>query len=889
MGVVYLATDTRLDRRVAIKALPADLAGDPDRLARFQREARVLASLNHPNVGGIHGLEEAAGNQYLVLEFIEGETLAERLSRGAIPVEEALRLARQIAEGLEAAHEKGVIHRDLKPGNVMVTSDGVVKVLDFGLARTGEGSAFPSSAALMENSPTVTSPAVVHSPTIAGVIMGSAGYMSPEQARGRPVDKRSDIFSFGCVLYETLTGAMPFRGETAADAIGATLHKELDFDLLPPSTPARVRELLSKCLAKDRKQRLHDVADARLELERAIAGREWIAVGARARPRSRGFVAAVCAAVGLGALTLAGVGWMLGVRAGRADATGGAGAGGAGEVVRAALELPKGAALLTADRAVAVSPDGKQVAISAHAKDGASEPSLYLRTLSSLESKGLAGTEGATYPCWSPDGKSIAFFAGKKLKRIDLDGGIVRVLCDAPAGRGASWGSKGTIVFAPSAIGGLSTVSASGGEAAVTTHTTPGESHRLPAMLPDGRRFLYYAQHQKIAGVYAYDPETKVSKLIVASEAAADFLSPDLLVYGRDGNLMVQRLDTERLELVGQVEPLAPGVQHNDARCFMNMGIAPSGTLVYQTTTVAPRSRLAWVDRKGALTPINIEPQPIRGACVARDARRAIIELADPSGSPACAVLDLERGTRSTVGDAKLEISFAMWSPDEQRVLCNSYTAGSYGITSFAVGSVGQTQSFAAEPGVEYHPGSIAPDGRTLLFSQWHNRDKHGQLMTLDLESTGSARVFMASAASTYLPRISPRGDVVAYRTSDADGNAGELFIVAFPTPGAPVQVSLTKVHEEYGWLGAGEVYWVDEARQAWSAMVTNKDGRLDVTSPKPLLAESPMDKNTRVLTFDAPRERFLLAIQDEVTEAARLVIVSDWRPESMRGRGAGK
>jgi serine/threonine protein kinase len=285
MGVVYLATDTRLDRQVAIKALPADLAAAPDRLARFQREAKVLAALNHPNVGAIHGLEQSEGHQYLILEYIEGETLADRLAGGPLAVAEAITIAKQIAEALEAAHEKGVIHRDLKPGNVMVTAEDVVKVLDFGLARTDDGSSSTTNDAVRPDSPTVVSP-VRHSPTIPGVIMGTAGYMSPEQARGKSVDKRSDIFSFGCVLYEMLTGSGPFPGETVTDSLGAILHREPDWSMLPASTPRRVRDLLTNCLAKDRKQRLHDIADARLELERAMAEPRASADGVAAARRT---------------------------------------------------------------------------------------------------------------------------------------------------------------------------------------------------------------------------------------------------------------------------------------------------------------------------------------------------------------------------------------------------------------------------------------------------------------------------------------------------------------------------------------------------------------------------------------------------------------------------
>ena len=384
MGEVYLATDTRLDRKVAIKALPAHLATDSDRLARFQREAKVLASLNHPGIAAIYGLEEASGHQYLILEFVEGETLADQLKRGAIPVDDALRLAKQIAEAVEAAHEKGVIHRDLKPGNVMVNGEGTVKVLDFGLARTAEGAPSTTDAATAD-SPTVTSPAPVHSPTIPGAIMGTAGYMSPEQARGKPVDKRSDIFSFGCVLYEMLTGAQPFAGETVTDSLGAILHREANGALLPPGTPPRVRELLSHCLAKDRKSRLRDIGDARLALDLAITEPKELAQAAH-DPRPWWRSPAVLASAAL--LALAMVITLLGRKpvpgAKQSERL----------VIRSTLALPKGMTLLDSLRAVAVSPDGRQVVLSLTAKEGASPPSLFLRDLSRLEFRALAGTEG---------------------------------------------------------------------------------------------------------------------------------------------------------------------------------------------------------------------------------------------------------------------------------------------------------------------------------------------------------------------------------------------------------------------------------------------------------------------------------------------------------------
>lgn len=889
MGVVYLATDTKLDRQVAIKALPLHLAADADRLARFQREAKVLASLNHSSVGGIYGLESADGQQYLVLEYIEGETLADQLSRGALPVDEALVLAKQIAEALEAAHEKSIIHRDLKPGNVMVTADGVVKVLDFGLARTAEGPLSSTNMTGQPASPTVTTPPQ-HSPTIPGAIMGTAGYMSPEQARGKPVDKRSDIFSFGCVFYEMLTGTQPFRGETVADALGATLHKESDLGLLPPGTPRRVRDLLTHCLAKDRKNRLHDIADARLELERAIAEPQDPARGvAASRPWWRSPAVLVTGLLGIAGV----VATAIVLKPSRTDTQG------EPPAVRASLMMPRGFELQQGNRAVAVSPDGTQVVVSLDQKDGAAPPSLFLRDLSRLDLRPLPGTGGANYPFWSPDGKSLAFFADRKLKRMDLADGIVRVLCDAPVGRGGSWGSKGTIVFAPSAGGGLSIVSDAGGTpAAVTTSATLGESHRTPQMLPDGQRFLYYVQNTAAAGVYAFDLNTKQSRLILPGFAEALYIEPGFLVSAQDENLMAQPFDVARLELTGSARPIAAGVQYDKARAFISASMSPRGTLVYQQVNPPARLRLAWMDRKGERTPLPVEPLAIRdGAKLSKDARRAVISVGGSRAESSLVVVDLERGIKTPLGDPATTFCYGvLWAPGEQGVIGAEVRDGKQSLVAFPIGGGAGVSIFEGESGFEYEAYSITPDGKTLLFTQTPIRDKTGDIMTLSLENGPPAKAFMKTPEAEWAPRPSPSGDILAYSVSKDEDVTATLKVVALPTPSAPLQVSASPILVSVWpvgpgclWLGPSELSWVDTSQRVWSTTITSKDGVLDVGMPKALFDGKPLDKQTRILDYDITRERFLIAIADETQEEPRLIIVTDWRQDVVGPQPAPK
>ena len=471
MGEVYRAHDTKLNRDVALKVLPAEFASDPERMARFKREAQLLASLNHTNIAAIYGLEESGGVSALIMELAEGATLADRISQGPIPLEEALSIARQIAEALEAAHEKGIIHRDLKPANVKVTPEGAVKVLDFGLAKALEGEAAEADAS---QSPTLSLAA-----TKAGVILGTAAYMSPEQARGSGVDKRCDIWSFGVVLFEMLAGKKLFAGETISDTLAAVLRADVDWSVLPGDTPSSIRTLLRRCLTKDRKERMRDIGDARITITEYLANPasasapEIVADAAHRRLRDNlGWsVAIIClfASLALGVLYFR----------------------------QAPVEAPETrfevmTSPTSEPTSIALSPDGRLLVFVASSEG---QERLWLRPLDQIVAQPLAGTEGATLPFWSPDSRSIGFFANNKLKRIGIAGGPPQVLASASHGQGGTWKGDGVIVFAPSLTDPLNRVPALGGDPVAITRLNPPRQvgHWFPQFLPDGRHLLYYA------------------------------------------------------------------------------------------------------------------------------------------------------------------------------------------------------------------------------------------------------------------------------------------------------------------------------------------------------------------------------------------------------------
>ncbi len=905
MGVVYLARDTRLDRDVAIKALPESLAADPDRLARFQREAKVLASLNHPNVGGIHGLEQADGRQYLVLEYIEGQTLADCLKRGPIPIEEALPIARQIAEALEAAHEKGIVHRDLKPGNVMVTPGGAVKVLDFGLARTAEG--LPSSTnygADAANSPTVTNPMPAHSPSIPGAIMGTAGYMSPEQARGKPVDKRSDIFSFGCVLYEMLSGAEPFRGETVTDSLGAILHREPEWSLIPPTTPPRVRELVRNCLAKDRRQRLHDMGDARLELERAIAGHEWasapqaVAAGRRNRLVPAGLV---CAA----AVLAGGGGWLLAAKFAPPTPKARAQAFHVSTAVPTEPPLSYIVGIATDARFVVYKAWPKMVADST--KPGGV---LVVRRLDRDETKILDGTEGIMEAALSADGRWIAFAAARdsaytrvSLKKLALDNGrpvgAPETLCDLPTGGGMSlcWSSDREIAIALAWNQSILAVSAAGGEPRVVVKEELSKEvdnwGDLRPLVP-GKSIL--ASRWALVGqtikerTEVVDLATGSRTPLLSNAGGAQLVDGQYVVARRNqSSLIAAKLDLNTLSIKGDPVTVWSG---------RNLGMGGGSLFVSSNGTLAMTSRsgdisgrkLMWLDEQGQPQPVGAAVRAYGEISISPDGGRIGISL-DPSD-------ETELGSDLWIHDIARRVSSRLptdgpawefvWSRDGQRIAHSSVSKEGFSIWERRADGSGEPVKMYSGPGpqVLVFPADWSPDGKVLAIVQVDFANNNADVLMLEQESGSGvwkATPYLTSPAAEDSLRFSPDGKWVRF-TSNESGR-GELYVQPFTGAEAGAndarsgrrQVSIGGANGSGWWNPDGEeIRYVDYDSQIMSVQIQTEP---NFSASVPKMLTSFKDLKIRDFSF-APDGRVMVVQQGDSEQVTKVDLVVNFLDE---------
>ena len=777
MGEVYRARDTRLGREVAIKALPSAFTTDPERVARFEREARLLASLNHSNIAAIHGLEEVAGERYLVLEFVAGETLAQRLERGPLPLDETLEICRQIAAGVEAAHESGVIHRDLKPGNVMLAAGGGVKVLDFGLAKSGGASGGSSSDLLLSATPTMT-----HAATSAGVILGTAAYMSPEQARGRAVDRRTDIWSFGCVLYECLCGRPAFEGETVSDLVARILEREPDWSALPATTPARVRELLRRCLTKDARERLRDIGEARIELARTASepAAPTTATAVRASGGRRTTVAAV--AVALVAIAAASVAFVRLAAVSTPPAT-----------TRLSVLTPMGVTLTEEVPEIVISPDGRTILFAGTDSLGVSR--LWLRPLSSTIARPLPGTEGAKLPFWSPDGREIAFFRAGMLHRMELDGGNAQPICPATSARGGAWSRRGVIVFAPAASGPLLQVPASGGETrpVTTLDTTRTESaHRFPCFLPDGTHFLYVAlpgRNELFDTRVGSLDDPRPGPVVVTSPSAAWFVDPGWLVFNREGAVVAQRFDPRTRKATGPLTtiPELTDVRGNYSGSPM-VTASRTGTLLQREPAIV-QTRLDRVDRTGrVLSSFPLPDGRFATPRLAPDGRHVVMGYAKTGtyfGALWMADLERRTATRFTF-DGIFDIN-PVWSQDGRWVLYGSDRSGGRQIHRKRADGSGGEDAIGHVPNLFNDPNTVSPDGSVLVYRSLSGETSE-DLWLLPLTPPHTPRPLIQTRYNELDADISPDGRWIAYR-SDESGRF-ELYLQPFPALDRKVRVT---------------------------------------------------------------------------------------------------
>jgi serine/threonine protein kinase/Tol biopolymer transport system component len=776
MGEVYRARDTTLKRDVALKVLPAVLLRDAERMARFQREAEVLASLDHANIGPIYGIIDSEDSRGLVLALIQGPTLANRIEAGPIPLDEAVGIAKQIIEALEYAHDRGVVHRDLKPANVKITPEGVVKVLDFGLAKVLEDEPPPSSLA---NSPTLT---MGHTRT--GVILGTAAYMSPEQAVGRPVDRRSDIFSFGAVLYEMLTGKRAFAGATTPDVLEAVVKNDPDWSALPAGTPAYLRRLLERMLAKDRKQRLQAIGEARIALEKP-AHDEGRLMAVPSWPR---FSAWAWIAVGGLALALAALAFIHfrekpPVRP---------------ELVRFQIPSPPSVGSFV------VSPDGRRLAYFAAGSGG---NRLWIRSMDSLEAHAVAGTETMNpySPFWSPDSRFVAFVAAGKLRKVEIATGVAETICDMPAATiGGSWNLDGVIILG-SLGGGLMKVSAEGGTPSALTVLDPdrGETlHVFPDFLSDGRHFLYHrgSTAQENRGIYVgsldVKPEQQGKKRLVATEQSPVFVpsadsSDGVVLFLREGTLLAQRLDLKRLTLSGETIPV--GEQIGSYQTFGFFSASTTGVLVYRNGSITRNSELTWFDRQGKRLGVAGEAGPSSRVTISPDGTRAATSRYVGLNEDIWLTDLIHDGqTRLTFDPA--QDSAPVWSPDGRRIAFTSRRRGKDDLYQKASNSAGNDELLLSSE-EDKTVTDWSRDGRFLLYDSLSPRTRL-DIWVLPLGSDGDGSA--SNAARKPFPflrtefverdgKFSPDGRWAAYR-SDESGRP-EIYVRPF-TPSAGSQLS---------------------------------------------------------------------------------------------------
>ena len=879
MGEVFRATDANLGREVAIKVLPPEVARDPSRLGRFRREAHLLASLNHPNIASIYGLEECDGSPFLALELVEGEDLKSRLARGAIPVEEALEIAEQIAEALEEAHDKGIVHRDLKPANVKLTPGGKVKVLDFGLAKAWVGE---SPDAGWSSSEVSESPTLARTGTVVGLILGTAAYMSPEQARGKPVDRRTDVWAFGVLLWEMLTGRALFTGDTITDVIAAVVTMAPDLDALPGATPRAVRRLLARCLRKDPRARLPDIGAARLELQDVIAG-----TSAEAEPtvtvtdsgeakrerlgRRRERWAWIVVALVMSGLVAALAFLYLRRAPERTPAA------------RFAVEAPSGWSF--SDLAWPVpSPDGRQVVFVARPDSPVGAPAmLWTRPLDSLIARPLAGTEGVEQgiPVWSPDGRQLAFFAGGELRRLSLVDGTVERICamPGPGNTGADWSKEGTILFSAGGFTGrIYSVPATGGDArpVTTLDASRGEtSHHVPQFLPDGRfLFLVAAAREESVGLYVASLQAPDERRQVSRGWLHYAYAAGRLLFSWGGTLFAQPFDAARAERSGEPVAIASSVAAGTLVPGLGwFGVSPAGTIAsFGAQNTGGRMQLTWLDRKGQKIAALATPGDFGQITLSPDGRTLALEIRDAATQADLWVMDVQRGVASRVTATPADEYDPVWSPDGRSIAFAATRPDGIDMRRKGL-RAGDPETVLARLPDEEYPESWSRDGRTLLFCRRTVQDKKS-IWALSV-ADGKVVSIVDNGFAVDEPQLSPDGRWLAYIS--ADSGRYEVYLEPFRGDGSRVRVSADGGGQPKWRADGRELFFTTPANRLTAVSVPTAGGRLDVGHPTGLFELRDVDPIRDHYAVSADGLRFLVKLPVDEVRKPQIHVITRW------------
>jgi eukaryotic-like serine/threonine-protein kinase len=888
MGEVYRAKDTRLDRTVAIKVLPLHLSADPEAKQRFDREARSVSSLAHPNICHLYDVGHQDGTDFLVMEYLEGETLAARLHKGPLTTEQVLKIGGEICDGLQKAHKTGVIHRDLKPANIMLTKSGA-KLMDFGLAKSTQAVAPPSSS--------MTSPMISPTPsgplTQAGTIVGTFQYMSPEQVEGKEADARSDIFSLGAVFYEMATAHRAFEGKTTASVIAAILEREPPpISSVQPNSPLMLDRLVKTCLAKDPDDRWQTAHDVKLQLQSiSDVGSQMsgqLTGGASGVASSVSEVVAAAAAKAQSrrnrdrALLILGTGLVTAIVAGvlgyLAHPT-------KPEIkLSATIALPSNLRVEPFNISFAFSPDGQSLVLVAVGDDKKSN--LWIRKLDTDAPRLLASTEGAASPFWSPDGRFVGFFAEKKLKRVDVTSGAVSVICDAPAGRGGSWNKDGVILFAPSNESGLATVSASGGTPAiVTTLGTDQGTDRLPYFLPDGKHALFVHSNLQLSlrgTINILDLDSKKVEKLLDSDSEAQYAAPGYLIFSRDGNLLAQPFGASSRKLSGEPVEIVQHVAFNPYRRASQFAVSNSGLLLYRPDPGVSLKQLTWYNLEtGAETGKVGEPARLTDAVLSPDDERAAASVSTGStssitGEAAIWLYDLAHGTSGRLTFTAGAYGMPLWSPDGKFVYYVDQRAPLPILRKSANGSAEPEQIFSDK--LSHALDAVSPDGQTLVISTQVPRDF--QINTLRAQPDAKLSVFLAQDSNARSSSFSPDGKWLSY-LSDQTGRY-ELYVTPYPAKGGKWQISKDGVTTG-GWLKSpNALAYLANDSKLYVVDVKTKDNQLEIVKTKNVLgghAIPPTTINflraTNLITRDG--KRILLPKVTREDTVSVLNLITDW------------